>query len=162
MPTGYWELNFIPAEPDDALRAKAMLIKELHDVRGSSPDKYKELLLCIRASSSARILEKLDRIPTEKLHPRRNRCQRCDGIIEYDDVSEPDWNLEAIEQGFCSALCLEYRSDESTTTEKLLIELTGKVADWLSEQSEYDAFDFIWDESRQSMVLKFMRNVVRS
>ncbi len=48
-----------------------------------------------------------------------------------------------------------------TDPAELVAGITTTVAEWLNDQREYDAFDTLWDETRQVIVIKFMRNVVR-
>ncbi len=112
MADGYWQLDFVEADPETAARANIMFVQYLHDLQETAPEALNGLTTCLKLSQDPEFVKKLGLVDLTKLIPRRETCRRCDGIIEYDDVSEHEWNLEAMKQGFCSALCLEYRGDE--------------------------------------------------
>ncbi len=48
-----------------------------------------------------------------------------------------------------------------TNPAELVAGITTTVAEWLMGQRDYDAFDTLWDETRQVIVIKFMRGVTR-
>ncbi len=103
---GFWQLEFIHADKKTSARANVMFIRYLHDLRQSSPNKFKELLVCIRSSLSTKIIEKLNRIPIDVLLPPRETCRKCGSRIEFTE-REHGWNIEATKNGYCRALCQE-------------------------------------------------------
>ncbi len=157
MANGYWELEFISEDnPETVARANALLIQYLHDLRESSPGTFRDLLLCIRGSNSQKILEKLD--ATDLTPPRRKICRACGGPIDYTSY-DWDWNVQAADDGFCGALCQEAQAQELPVD--LVVGITEVVADWLTDQHKYDAFDSVWDDERKQLVIKFLQSVVR-
>ncbi len=157
MTDGYWEFDFIQDDnPKTVARANALLIQYLHDLRESSPDAFRDLVLCILGSNSPRILEKLD--ATDLAPPPRKLCRACGGPIDYTSY-DWDWNIQAADSGYCGALCQEAQAQELPTD--LVAGLTEIVANWLVDQHEFDAFDTIWDDEKKCIVIKFLQSVVR-
>lgn len=157
MTDGYWELEFVPDDnPETVARANALFIQYLHDLRESSPDKFRALILCIRGSNSQKILEKLEAV--DLTPPPRKICRGCGGPIDYTSY-DWDWNIQAADDGFCGALCQEAQAQAIPTD--LIVGITETVSEWLTDQHEYDAFDSVWDDEKQCMVIKLMRGTVR-
>lgn len=110
MPNGFWNATYERIEDaDESARNRLMLVAYLHDLQETAPEALNELAICIKLSKDPRFTDKLSLADLTKLIPRRELCKRCDSPIDYDDESEHGWNLAAMKQGFCSALCLEYQ-----------------------------------------------------
>lgn len=106
--SGYWELNYASASGEDATKGRLMFVAYLRDLKSSSPDAFKDLLGCIKASLSEKLGAKLDKADLTKLIPPRETCRRCGAPIPYNEsLREHEWNVVAMDAGFCSEFCLK-------------------------------------------------------
>ncbi len=104
---GFWELEWVEADnPEEAARGKLLLVDYLRDLKESHPNAWKDLVVALRASITKRVLKAIEE-NKDKLLPRRKTCRQCGGIIEYDDLFEHEWNIQATLEGFCGASCQE-------------------------------------------------------
>jgi hypothetical protein len=108
MAEGHWEVDYIRSDKETAVRANIMLIRHFRDLRETNPQQFKELLVCLRASGSDRIMGQIDTVDVDAL---RTDCRKCGGVIQRD-VNEHEWNIQAVEDGYCRAMCKEEAESE--------------------------------------------------